>query len=85
MEVPLEKTEVIKILVPKAALIDKGRLSGAYVVTKDSTVRLHWLILGDDPGDMVSVLSGLKEGDRVILYPEKASLRDGQPVEEAFL
>jgi RND family efflux transporter MFP subunit len=82
VEVPLEKTEIIRILVPQAALIEKGRLIGAYVVTKDSTARLHWLILGENPGDMVSVLSGLREGDRVILSPEKAGIKDGKAVEE---
>jgi hypothetical protein len=31
---------------------------------------------------MVSVLSGLHEGDRVILAPEKTGVTDGKPVEE---
>lgn len=82
VEVPLGTSEVAGILIPKEALVEKGRLTGAYVVTKDSTARLHWLILDDNPGDMVSVLSGLHEGDRVILAPEKTGVTDGKPVEE---
>ena len=82
VEVPLLHSEVTGILVPKEALIEKGRLTGAYVVTKDSTARLHWLILSDNPGDMICVLSGLREGDRVVLSPEKTGVTDGRPVEE---
>jgi RND family efflux transporter MFP subunit len=82
VEVPLGASEVASIFIPKVALVEKGRLTGTYVMTKDSTARLHWLILGDNPGDMVSVLSGLHEGDRVILSPEKAGVVDGKLVEE---
>jgi RND family efflux transporter MFP subunit len=82
VEVPLEKTEGIKVFVPKEAIIEKGQLTGAYVVTKDSRARLHWLILDEKPGDMVSVISGLYEGDRVILAPKKSGVTDGKFVEE---
>jgi RND family efflux transporter MFP subunit len=82
VEVPLGTSEIAGILIPKEALIEKGRLTGAYVVTKDSLARLHWLILDDNPGDVVNVLSGLHGGDRVILFPEKAGVTDGMSVEE---
>jgi len=82
VEVPLENTMATNLLIPKVALIEKGRLTGTFVVTKDRTARLHWLILGESSDDMVSVLSGLQEADRVIIFPEKAGVRDGQPVEE---
>ena len=82
VEVPLAASEFTSISVPKEALIEKGRLTGVYVVTRDSSARLHWLILGDNEGDMVSVLSGLSEGDRVILSPEQTGVADGRRVEE---
>ncbi len=81
VEVPLPATGAKGISIPKEALIQRGRLSGAYVVGSDSVARLHWLILGDDNGSGVSVLSGLSEGDRVVLNPERAGIRDGQPLE----
>jgi RND family efflux transporter MFP subunit len=83
VEVPIGTSEVTGIFIPRRALIEKGRLTGVYVMTKDSTARLHWLILGDNPGDMVSVISGLHEGDRVILSPEKAGVTDGKSIEES--
>lgn len=82
VEVPLGESDITGISIPKEALVRKGRLSGAFVVAEDSSARLHWLILGDVEGEEVSVLSGLKEGGRVILSPEQAGVRDGRRVEE---
>jgi RND family efflux transporter MFP subunit len=82
VEIPLAGSKVERILIPRGALVERGRLTGAYVVTKDKEARLHWLILDEKPGAMVNVLSGLHEGDRIILYPEKAGIADGIPVKE---
>jgi len=82
VEVPHVSSKVVGISVPKAALIEKGRLTGVYVVTRESTARLHWLILGENEGEAVNVISGLREGDRVILFPEKAGVKDSIPVKE---
>ena len=68
-------------MLPKNAVIERGQLTGALVVGKDSTAQLRWLVLGETKGDMVSVLSGLKEGDRVVLYPGAAGVGDGQRVD----
>ena len=82
IEAPLDKNEVSRVSVPREALIERGGLTGTFVVTKDFTARLHWLILDGKPGDMVRVLSGLYAGDRVILAPEKTGVTDGQAVKE---
>lgn len=82
VEVPLSATDDRTITIPRETLIEKGRLSGVYVVGKDNTARLHWLVLGGENDGQVNVLSGLKEGDRVILNPEGAGIRDGKPIEE---
>jgi RND family efflux transporter MFP subunit len=81
VEVPSVGSEIKGIYVPKAALIEIGQLKGAYVAGKDKTAQLHWLILGEDRGDTVNVLSGLHDGERVILSPEKCGIRDGSSVE----
>jgi RND family efflux transporter MFP subunit len=82
VEVPLDAATTTSVSIPKSALVEKGSLSGVYVVTKDSTARLHWLILEEDSGNIVRVLSGLHGGDRVILSPDKARVADGMPVKE---
>lgn len=82
VEMPHVGSEVVSISVSKDALIEKGRLTGVYVVTRESKARLHWLILGENKGDLINVISGLREGVRVILFPEKAGVKDGIPVKE---
>jgi hypothetical protein len=73
---------VPKIVLPKNALVERGQLTGVFVVEKDATAQLRWLVVGESQGDTVSVLSGLREGDRVILSPNLADVTDGRRVEE---
>lgn len=83
VEVPQGGEKATGICVPKDSLVEKGRLTGAYVVAHDKTAWLHWLVTGRDTGGGVSVISGLKSGDRVVISPEQAGVRDGSVVEEA--
>jgi RND family efflux transporter MFP subunit len=82
VEIPQANFKTTGIFVPKAALIEKGRLTGAFVVAQDKTARLHWLITGEDRGDSISVISGLQAGDRIILSPESTKVKDGSAVKE---
>jgi RND family efflux transporter MFP subunit len=53
-------------LVPTAAVIEQGDLTGVYL-RKDGAVDLRWVRLGTRHGDRVEVLSGLAPGDTVIV------------------
>jgi RND family efflux transporter MFP subunit len=68
------------ITAPRAALVERGQLVGVYVV--DSSGTAHWRVItaGEAIGDRVEILSGLGDGDRVVLNPENRSL-DGKRVE----
>jgi len=55
-----------KILIPKSAVVKWGQLTAVYTVNKDGTMHLTYVKLGEDYGDYVEVLSGLKPGDRII-------------------
>ncbi|MGD0231329.1 MAG: hypothetical protein ABSC19_13375 [Syntrophorhabdales bacterium] len=79
---PLVQRDAPKIMLPKSAIVERGQLAGAFVVGKDSTARLRWLVLGESQGDMASVLSGLQAGDRVVLSPDAAGVADGRRVQE---
>jgi RND family efflux transporter MFP subunit len=81
VQAPLVQRDTPKIMLPKSAVVEHGQLTGAFVVGKDSTARLRWLVLAESRGDMVSVLSGLQAGDRVILSPDAAGVTDGRRVE----
>lgn len=53
-------------LVPRAAVIEQGDLTGVYL-RKAGTVELRWIRLGSIHGDRIEVLSGLAPGDTVLV------------------
>jgi multidrug efflux pump subunit AcrA (membrane-fusion protein) len=63
--------------VPRAALIHRGGLTGVFVVEEDHAV-LCWIRTGRTSGESMEVLSGVDEGEAVVLEP--GQLIDGQPV-----
>lgn len=81
VEIPSSGAKIPVVLIPRAAVIERGQLTGVFVADSDSVARLRWLVLGEAEGDFVKVLSGLRTGDRVILSPG-ADMQDGQPVRE---
>jgi multidrug efflux pump subunit AcrA (membrane-fusion protein) len=54
------------VLVPVAALVHEGDLTGVLVRTASGAER-RWVRLGTPAGDAVEVLSGLRSGDRVFI------------------
>jgi RND family efflux transporter MFP subunit len=66
VEVPEVKTQKV-ILIPKKALIKWGDFTGVYVVDNDGLVHLRFVRTGISLGDRVEVLSGLKEGEVIVV------------------
>jgi RND family efflux transporter MFP subunit len=64
-------------LVPSDTLVNRGQLNGIYIV--DDGELIHWrvLTLGKTNGSQVVVLSGLSDGDMVVLNPGSQEL-DGK-------
>jgi RND family efflux transporter MFP subunit len=65
------------LMIPVAALVNRGQLRGIYVV--DDAGLVHWRVvtLGRPLGNQVEVLSGLSDGDAVVLNPGSQEL-DGK-------
>ncbi len=65
------------LVLPAEALVSRGQLRGIYVV--DDTGLIHWrvLTLGKSTGNGVEVLSGLNDGELVVLNPGSQEL-DGK-------
>jgi hypothetical protein len=59
------------IWLPASALINRGELTGAYVVTAEGVV-LRQLRLGSRQADRIEVLAGLAPGERVAVDPVAA-------------
>jgi RND family efflux transporter MFP subunit len=70
------------IVVPASAIIARGELHGVFAV--DASGVAHWRLVtvGRTVGSRLEVLSGLSEGDRVVLDPAGRAL-DGVRVEAA--
>jgi RND family efflux transporter MFP subunit len=73
-----EATEKI-ILIPEASLVFKGGLKGVYTVSDENVAILRWLILGKKIGGQYEVLSGLGEGEEIILEHE-TKIYNGAPI-----
>jgi membrane fusion protein (multidrug efflux system) len=68
-----------RILVPAAAVFERGGLTGVFVA-KDGKAHLRWVAPGARDGDMVEIRAGVEPGERVVLMPTE--LVDGSPVKE---
>ena len=52
-------------VVPKSALVYRGSLPGIYVMNEKNQRELRLVRTGDDVGDGIAILSGLRAGERV--------------------
>jgi RND family efflux transporter MFP subunit len=62
-----------ELTVPKAAVVYRSEVTGVYVVS-DGRVHFRQVRLGRDLGDVLVVLAGLTEGERVALDPIAAGV-----------
>jgi RND family efflux transporter MFP subunit len=65
--------------IPRMSLRERGGFTGVFVV-EDGNASFRLVNVGDAPSETPEILSGLSDGDRVILDPP-ASLEVGAPVE----
>ncbi|MGE0441837.1 MAG: efflux RND transporter periplasmic adaptor subunit [Gemmatimonadales bacterium] len=65
-ELPVTGASAAELAVPASAVVRRGELTGVFLFTQDSTVRLRWIRLGRALGRDVAVLSGLADGDLVL-------------------
>ena len=61
------KDENAQIRIPESALIYTNDLIGVYTVSKSNTAILRWLEIGSRNADSVEVLSGLDQGEEIII------------------
>jgi RND family efflux transporter MFP subunit len=67
------------ILVPKSALVEMSGISGVYLVSADRGAVFQMVQVGEERGNFVEVISGLKQGDRVI-SDKHLGIMDGKQV-----
>jgi RND family efflux transporter MFP subunit len=54
------------MVILRSALVERGELTGVYVVGPDTVAHLRWVKIGRTVGNEVEVLSGLNIGERVL-------------------
>ena len=62
------------LLIPRAAIVERGQLQGVYVIDANRIARLRYVTLGKTSGEQVEVLSGLQEGEKIVAAPGTANL-----------
>ncbi len=80
LELPRDGNGSAAARIPRAAIFERGQLTGVFVVDERSEARLRWVVIGEDPGDTVRVLSGLRVGEQVAVAPDAQCLSDGRRV-----
>lgn len=65
----LARGERFALLIPRAAVVERGQLQGVYVLDAEQVASMHYVTLGRTMGQQVEVLSGLQGGERLIAAP----------------
>lgn len=60
-------TSVNGITVAKKAVVERGALTSVWTVDKENTARMRIVKVGRQVGDRMEILSGLSDGDRVVI------------------
>lgn len=68
------------LLVPAGAVSVSGQMERVFVAGDDQRAVLRLVRAGAKRGDRIEILSGLREGERVVVDPP-STLREGQPLE----
>jgi RND family efflux transporter MFP subunit len=78
--VPLAIGEQQAMRIPESAVIRQGQLSGVFIVDAQNTARFRLIRTGRSYGDLVEVISGIKDGTRLVAAPP-VQLTNGSAVE----
>ena len=67
------------ILIPKTALLEMSGIPGVYLVSAEQNAVFQMIQVGEERGNFVEVITGLKKGDRVI-SDKHLGILDGKQV-----
>jgi RND family efflux transporter MFP subunit len=65
------------MLIPKKAVVEKGQLTGVYSVNEKGVISYELIKTGKVYGERIEVLSGLKNGDRIIMEGMEKAIDGG--------
>ncbi len=70
-----------RLQIPSRCVVRQSEFASVYVLAKDRPPQLRYIRVGQDDGERVDVLAGLKAGEQIALSPEVAAQRSqgGKP------
>jgi RND family efflux transporter MFP subunit len=74
--------EAPRLVVPRAAVVERSEMRAVYVVAPDGRVTLRQVRLGHATGDRIEVLAGLVKGEVVALDPVAAGMQARQSAQK---
>jgi multidrug efflux pump subunit AcrA (membrane-fusion protein) len=74
--------QIQAITIPRTAVVERGQLTSVYVVDHTGIARMRLVKTGKTYSDRVEVLSGLKDGEQIVV-DGVAAVQDGSRVREA--
>ncbi|MEE4607297.1 MAG: efflux RND transporter periplasmic adaptor subunit [Desulfobacteraceae bacterium] len=80
VRVPVGETVVLRV--PETAVVQHGQLTGVFTVNEDLTARFVLVRTGATGDGRIEILSGLQDGQRIVVDPP-ATLHHGGRVQEA--
>ena len=69
----LEKGVSRTIVLPSPAIIERGELTSVFVVDQDHVAHLRWVRVGRRFNQQIEILSGINEGERVMIDASRGS------------
>ena len=75
----LKPGELLKIRIPRQALVERGGVPGVFVLNKSGEARFRMVRPGATQDARVEILSGL-QGDETLVLGELAAVHDGSPI-----
>jgi len=78
--VPLTIGERKTMRIPESAVVRQGQLTGVFIVDEKNSARFRLIRTGRAYGDQVEVISGIKDGTRLVAAPTP-QLTNGSAVE----
>jgi hypothetical protein len=68
-----------RVLIPRAALVERAGVPGVFVLSENNVARFRLLRAGKTSGERMEVLAGLSGNERLVLG-ELREVRDGSPI-----
>lgn len=79
MSLNLKPADLLKIRIPRQALVERGGIPGVFVLSKEAQARFRMVRAGRTFDAQVEILSGL-HGDETLVLGDLAAVHDGSPI-----